>query len=293
MSTVATIIGYAEKVTSIDSSTIGIPGAEQAMLINIVDKANREYYNRFLRGIGEPKADMVAETGGTIVASTTLDGAVTSASTSIILDSVTGYATSGAGVIWDNASPDIVEYTGISTLTLTGVTGIGYNHEDADEFSVLYALPANFGSFRSTQDSPDGVEVDGVQYRFVTGTPYGNQFAEYNNGTTRYLFFPLGVTGDYSVRYNKKAATITATTDSIDVPVDDEDFIVYRVAEHIYDVVYGAGSTQSQFAHAQANRILLDALKRRNVGKRLKTGRSWGVNGRRDGIPLSEYQNSL
>lgn len=291
-STAGTLIGFAESIASIDRTTIGIPGCEETFLLNVVDKANREYYNKFILGGGEPRSDRTAETGGTLAAATTLNGAITSASTTIVLDSVTDYATSGAGAVWDDTNPDFIEYTGISTLTLTGVTGIGYSHEDADAFSVLYALPSNFESFRSASDSPDGVEVDGIPYRFTSGVPLGNQFAIYDNGTTKYLFFHKDATGDYSVRYNKGATSISATGTTVDVPVSDEDFITYRLVEHIFNVIFGAGSLQAQGAKATADKIMLDALKRRNVGKRLKIGRPWGVRFR-TGIPLSEYQDSL
>lgn len=282
----------AESIASIDRTTIGVPGAEEAMLLTVTDKANREYYNKFQLGGGEPRSDRASETGGTLAADTTLNGAITSSSVSVILDSVTGYASSGVGAVWDATNPDFIEYTGISTLTLTGVTGIGYNHADAAGFSILYALPANFESFRSASDSPDGVEVNGIPYRFTTGVPVGNQFSVYDNGT-KYLLFSRGTTGNYSVRYNKGATSITATGTSVDVPVADEDFIVYRLVEHIFNVIYGFGSVQGQVARSQANKIMLDALKRRNVGKRPRSGRPWGMDSRLRGIPLSEYQTSL
>lgn len=275
-STASQIITDAEGITKIDTSSIGLAGLESTMLLRIIDKANREYYNKFQIGGGEPKSDRTAETGGTIYADTTLDGAVTSVSTTVVLDSVTGYATSGVGVIWDNTEPDFIEYTGISTLTLTGVTGIGYSHEDADAFSVLYALPSNFESFRSTNDSPDGVFVNGVPYTFVTGIPTGNHFSIYDNGTTKYIFFPRGMTGDYSIRYNKGATSITATGTTIDVPTEDEDFVIFRVVEHIYRVL-NVDYNKVIEARQLADKSILNALKRRNVGKRLKTGRSWGV----------------
>lgn len=275
-STASQIITDVEGIAKIMTSSIGLAGLESTMLLRIIDKANREYYNKFQIGGGEPKSDRTAETGGTIYAGTTLNGALTTASTSIILDSVTGYATSGAGAVWDDSEPDFVEYTGISTLTLTGVTGIGYSHDDEDAFSVLYALPSNFESFRSTQDSPDGVKVDGIPYTFVTGIPEGDHFSIYDNGTTKYMFFPKGLTGKYSIKYNKGATSITATTTTIDVPVEDEDFVIYRVVEHVYRVL-NVDPNKVMEAKQLANKCILDALKRRNVGKRLKTGRSWGV----------------
>lgn len=275
-STAAQIITDVEGITKIDTTSIGLAGLESTMLLRIIDKANREYYNKFQIGGGEPRSDRTAETGGTIYADTTLNGAVTSASTSVILDSVTGYASSGAGIIWEGAIPDFIEYTAISTLTLTGVTGIGYNHADESAFGVLYALPSNFESFRSTEDSPDGVFVNEIPYTFVSGIPEDEHFSIYDNGTTKYLVFPKGLTGTYSVRYNKGATSISATGTTLDVPIEDEDFVIYRLVEHVYRVL-NVDPNKVVEARQIANKSILDTLKRRNVGKRLKTGRSWGV----------------
>jgi hypothetical protein len=292
-STIGTLIGYAEAKASIDRTTIGIPGCEETMLLYVGDRANREYYSKFIQGGGEPKTDRKSETGGTLAADTTLNGAITTASTSIILDSVTGYATSGAGAVWSDSNPDFIEYTGISTLTLTGATGIGYSHDDEDTFTVMYALPSNFESFRTSPDNPDGVMVNGIPYRHTTSSPVGNQFYVYDNGTTKYLLFPRDTTGRYDVNYNEGATALTTTASVVDTPIDDENFIVERIVEHIFNIIYGAGSTQGQIAKQDANKILLDALKRRNVGKRLRAGRSWGTGSGVRGIPLSEYHTSL
>lgn len=61
-----------------------------------------------------------------IEVSTTLNGAITTASTSIILTSGTDFASSGTVEI----DGDLITYTGKSTHTLTGATGITHNHAD-------------------------------------------------------------------------------------------------------------------------------------------------------------------
>ena len=285
MSTASALLTLAESKASIDSSSIGIAGLETTHLLTVIDKANREYYTKFLHGGGE--APVGSESGGDLAADTTLNGAITSASVSIILDSVTDYPSSGSGAVW-TTEPDFIAYTGISTLTLTGVTGINYDHADAAQFSILYALPADFESFRSAQDSPDGVKVNGIPYRFTTGVPVGNQFARHGD----YLLFSRGTTGHYSLTYNAGVTAITSTRTAVQVPLIDEDFIVFRLVEHMTDILYGMGSTQSQVARQRANAVMLSALKRRNVGKRLRHGRQWGRT-YRNGVPLHEYQNSL
>lgn len=289
-SSAETIIGYAENIAKIDRTSIGLSGLEETMLLNVLNKANREYFNKFLLGGGEPKESFKLETGGTLIADTALAEDITTATTDFDVDSATSYPSSGALIVWDNNDPDYVAYTGKSSNNLTGVTGIGYSHEDNDAVSALYALPTNFASFRSTDDSPDGVSVNGVPFTFVTGVPIGGQFATYDNGTTKYLHFPRGLTGDYAVKYNQGATSITLTSTSVDVPVDDEDFLVYRLAEYIFRVL-GTDPMKMQEARGTANKILLDALKRRNVGKRPKHGRSFG--GTRLGYPPSEAIGQL
>ena len=58
------------------------------------------------------------------IVSTTLNGAITTISTSIILTSGTDFASSGTIEI----EGDLITYTGKSTHTLTGVTGISFGH---------------------------------------------------------------------------------------------------------------------------------------------------------------------
>lgn len=61
-----------------------------------------------------------------IEVSSTLNGAITTSSTSIILDDASDFATSGSVEI----DGDLITYTGKSTNTLTGATGITHAHAD-------------------------------------------------------------------------------------------------------------------------------------------------------------------
>lgn len=291
-STASTIISYIEGIAKFDSQSIGIPGLEQTILLAVIDKANREYYNKFLIGGGEARSDRSAETGGTIIAGTELAEGVTSATTDFDVDSSSAFVSSGALAIWDNLDPDFCEFTANAANNFSGVTGIDYNHETNDAVTQLYALPSNFESFRSDADSAAGVKVDGIAYHYTTGVPVSNEFAVYDNGTTKYLFFPRDLTGDYSVRYNKGATTISSTSSTIDVPVADEDFVIYRGVEHAYRVL-NIDPNKVQEARNIADRTMLSALKRRNVGKRLRPGRFYNVGGYRNAYPPSESVNQF
>ena len=290
MTAASQIIGYAEKITKIDKDSVPVPGLQPTMLYNVCNKAVLEYYNAHIKGGGEPPANFKQEFGGTITSGTALDGAVSSGATTITVDDATNAVDAGgAAVVWDNETPDIFEYTDGSTTTFTGVTGISFDHEDDDAVEYLYKLPANFDSFRSTHDSPDGVEVEGVPYIYQSGEPVGNRFEIYDNGTNKFLFFPRGVTGDFFVYYNALPTTVDEASDNVDIPVSDEDFAVYRIAEHIARVL----QVDTREYRALGDKIIADALKRRNIGKRVRFGRKYHVNGRPYGIPPSELVNQF
>lgn len=273
-STAGTIIGIAEGITKISSSSIGLSGLSTDSLLQIIDKAVREFFNKQLLSGGENKL-LQAEYGTDLVAETALAEDITSSTTDFDVDSASNFPSSGAFVIFDNGM-DIGEYTGKSSNNLTGVSGLGYSHETDDIVAKIYPLPSNFGSFRSTERAKDGVLLDNVSQTYVEGEPYPGQFTMYDNGTTKYLIFPQGSSGKLHVTYNKKVTTIDEATDTIEVPVDDEDFVVYRLVEHIYRVLGLLDKVAD--ARSMASSSLISSLKRRNVGKRLRLGRSVRIN---------------
>lgn len=71
--------------------------------------------------------------------STTLNGAITTASTSIVLTSGTDFASSGTVEI----EGDLITYTGKSTHTLTGVTGISFSHATATTVRQWKSIKSN------------------------------------------------------------------------------------------------------------------------------------------------------
>ena len=274
-STAGTIIGLAQDKVKFNRTTIALPGLQSAHLLHVIDQADREYNNKFKLGGGEPKRTIATEDGGTLVATTTLSADADDGATSFSVASATN-ATDGGGAaaIWDENMPDIVEYTNGSASPITGVTLLDFAHESGDLVQWLPALPSNFGSFRGTDDNPGGVWVNGVPFQPVSGVPYTAQYRLYDNGTTQYILFPQGLTGDYFLRYNKSGTTIDEESDNVTVPVEDEDFLTFRLVEHCYRTLDPVGfATLAEIARRNANKILLDALKRRNLNKRLRVGR--------------------
>src|SRR3990167_6229986 len=214
----STILTRARSILGIDSDSV--PGLEDTHMLVLTSAANFEYIDAFRSGGGEPPAFMKAEAGGTLVADTDLDesSGVATTDTTIDLTSATNFDSSGAIVVYDNDMPDVIFYTGKTSNQLTGVTGIGFAHEDADLVSKLYALPSDFNDFRQAEGYGDGVQVNGTNYTSSSGTPTGTQFAVVDNSGTLYLWFPKSMSGEYSVYYNKKTTTIDDTADNIDIP---------------------------------------------------------------------------
>lgn len=265
-SQVSTIIGYATNILKIDADTIGVPGLENTQLLSFADQANREYHNAHLKAGGELPSMMARETGGTLVSATTLASSQASNATTAVLTDGTNFDSSGAFAVYGSGTADIEENLGKTTNTLTGVTGVGFAHDEGDVVAKLYSLPSSFGSLRQVEDAGDGVVVNGVQYYYTSGIPIGNQVSIYNNGTSKWLWFPQGASGDYLVHYNKTTESLDDLTDVIDIPVDDEYFMVWRIIEMGREVM-GDDPARIQQARQRADSILLDALKRRNIGK--------------------------
>lgn len=70
----------------------------------------------------------------------TLNTSITTASTTIVLSDATNWENTQAAYLMH----DICPYTGVSTDTLTGVTGIDVAHEDGQQVFPLIQLPSNY-----------------------------------------------------------------------------------------------------------------------------------------------------
>lgn len=265
----STILDLASSILKIDRSSTSVPGVQEQTLLQVLNLANLEWLRSFRRGGGEPPGTSQAETGYTLIPSTALAADITTSSLSIPVDDSSDAPSSGAFAIYDDG-PDIGEYAGNSANTLTGATGLGYDHEDGDEVSFLYALPGNFSDFRSSASAPDGVLINGLPYTFTTGEPGSFQFSLYDNGTTRYLWFPRGLTGDVTVAYNKAGTTVDGATDTLSAPADYDLFYVYRLVAHGYRAM-GADPSRAAEADSMADRVLREAHLEKNTGKRIRT----------------------
>lgn len=252
-------------------------------MLAVINKANAEFIESPYLSGGVGWDFMESETGGDLVGDTDLDGAVATSDTEIDVTSATDLDSSGAIVVYDDNMPDIIEYTGKSSNQLTGVTLIGFAHEDADAVSKLYSLPSDFGKMRQQKGYGDGVRVGGTSYYFTSGVPINNEFSIYEGSSAKFIWFPRGSSGSYSIMYDKAPTSITADTDSVDMPVKYEDFVVYRGAAHGMRVLR-LNVDRAQEMDQKADLILSRALKSRMIGKRVSLVRDSGrINAIADG----------
>lgn len=166
------------------------------------------------------------------VSSTTLNGALLTSSTSVVLTSASDFDSSGR--IWietGNNAIDFVDYTGKSSNTLSGATDIDIVHASGERVEKCYPLPSDFGKVLT-------VLLDNQEYLYVrTRTlPVGRSF------TTRgaYLVFPEGVGDRDGTLWYEKAPTDLSSGDdtadkakSLDIPEDFRNYAVGMLKAHI------------------------------------------------------------
>jgi hypothetical protein len=266
LATATTILDRAERTLDFERASIGVPGLESTNLLTVLNSAVKEYFVSFEK-MGEPSSILRKETGYALVADTALNGALASGATSIVVDSSASFGTSGAIAVWDNDRPDYIEFGGNNlTTTFSSVTGVSFAHEDNDIVSLLYALPSNFDGFRSEEGFEDGVSVDGTPYFFTSGDPRGLKYAIYDNGTTKYLHFPMGLTGDVFVRYNAAPTVVSAESSTVDIPTKDEDYAMWAVVKYASTKL--DRPDMFNMATAEMYRILNSAHILKNIAKR-------------------------
>ena len=266
--TVDDIIGLCRDLIRAESDS-DVPAIADSFLIKAVSDANLEWLRSYRRGGGNTPIVLTRDGGGTLVSDTAINQAagVTTATTSFITDDSSNFEASGALVFWDDNMADVAFYTGNDlATTFSGVTQIGFSHEDNDAVQALYSLPSNFADFRYSEEYGDGVRLNGSPLRYMEGPPNPGYFSLVDDGTTKYLWFYRGASGDYSFIYDRKNTTLDSTDDTVDVPEEYQFFLAWRAIEF---ALFGRGDNFDLIAYAkqQANQIRLQALKDRNVGR--------------------------
>jgi len=266
--TVDTIIGLCRDLVRAESDS-DVPAIGDAFLIKGISDANLEWIRSFRKGGGNTPIVLTRDTGGTLVSDTAVNDAtdVAITDTSVIVDDSSDFESSGAFAFWDDNMPDVSFYTTNDlATTFSGVTQIGFAHEDDDAVQALYALPSDFANFRNSEEYGDGIRLNGSPLRYMESPPNPGYFSLVDNGTTKFLWFFRGASGDYSVQYDRTATTLDSTDDTVDVPTEYQFFLAWRAIEL---ALFGRGDNFDLVAYAKqkADMIKLESLKDRNIGR--------------------------
>ena len=274
-STASSIIESAWSILRTSGASTDVPALQEAFMLTLCNQANAEWIRAFRRGSGAGPSTFQQETGFTLVAETSVNQTTIAAgATSFVATLLDNFdLTNGSAVLWNQVMPDVFQYTTatVATETFSGVTGINFTHSSGDAIQKLYKLPTNFRSFRPSEFYGDGVQLNGMPLRYMNSPPSYGYFSMIDDGTNKWLWLPRQVTGKASVQYEKNSTTITSTSDTVDVPVDSEMFLVWRVVQAA-SIPKNGGQPSQLYAVAKnaANLILLDALNDRNTGNSVR-----------------------
>lgn len=106
------------------SIRLGLDSAQKARASTRITSAIR----RASINIDQEFRDYGRDAPSASIATTTLNGTVAAGATSVVLTSGTGFSASGIG----NIDGDTFKWTGKSTHTLTGVTGVSFDHASGE-----------------------------------------------------------------------------------------------------------------------------------------------------------------
>lgn len=243
---------------TIGSSTSNLTALQDTALIRRLDLINRTFVNEaHIRHPSGGWSWMEDVTNFSTYSGTTLNGAITTASASVILTDAGDFST--AGRLWiktTRGAVDFVDWTGKSTNTLTGATDIDMSHADAEKVEMLYALPSNYAKAHA-------VLLDSIELRYerAESLPRSGTFATRGS----YLLLPEN-TGEHdgTLWYEKSPTDLStgvAATDlaaSMDVPEDFSRYAVEMLKAYIFDV--RRKEDKAQLCRQYAEQCLQDAI---------------------------------
>lgn len=264
--TAETIIGHIRTLIREEEGS-DVPAIGNDFLFAVLTNIDYEIRRAYRRGGGNVPVAIHKDTGFTVISDTNLAEDVTSATTDFDVDDSSSAESSGAFAIWDEDMPDVGFYTGNAANNLTGVTGIGFDHEDNDALQFLYALPSDFKDFYRTDEYPNGVKLNSDPLFYTDSPPVPSKFTIRDNGT-KYLWVPRSSSGDISVLYEKTTDTIDSLDDRVGF---SEEWLFFYVWKGIEKALFGRGDFGIvATATEEARKIKLDILTSRNVGRRVR-----------------------
>lgn len=150
---------------------------------------------------------------------TTLSSAITTGSTTLTVASTTNFASSGSVYV----NHDIIAYTGKTSTTLTGCTGIDVGHAPGSYVFPLVAIPSTYNEMPALSVKR-GDSLSNTTWRYVDeydffDSPITRKFTVIDDSNTLYLLIYQVQNTDVGVfKYIKKPTTLSADADNLTIP---------------------------------------------------------------------------
>jgi len=216
-------------------------------MIAKVHQLNTEWVNAAHRSALGGWSWMQKLTNFKSVQSTTLNGAISAGDATLILTDASDFDSSGRIVIETSKNAlDFVDYESKATHTLTvstttGAETINIAHTTLSRVEKLYALPSDYSKVKY-------LYINQVVYPYerLDGWPSG--FTTYSG----FILLPRGIgSQDCTLSYFKKGATITALTDTTNIPSEHSRYAIEKLKAHIYLIRRKREDVQTSLTLAQ------------------------------------------
>jgi len=180
---------------------------------------------------------------------TTVATAISIGDTTIELTNASGLKTSGIIVINEN----VISYTGVTTNTLTGVTGIASSHAAGATCKQLYNLETDLGI--TNYKKCVSIIIDEQEYNHYNyrGTQAPQGYTEYNGN----LYLPEQTSQSKIVvfKYRKAIPALTDDTDTFLIP---DDYVTCVVEYGLYKCHRNVDDNRAIEALNEYNRIRME-----------------------------------
>lgn len=154
------------------------------------------------------------------VANTALSSDITTASTVLAVNDTTNYPASG----YVSINQDIIAYTGKTSTTLTGCTGIDISHNAGSTVIPVLPIPSDFNR-EPTLDVYKGSNMRPLQYQFVDEFDFWTSklvqkftIVSDDDGSKYLMFYNISVTDSLVFKYLRKPTTLVNNSDVSLIP---------------------------------------------------------------------------
>lgn len=221
---------------AIGSTTSAIPALEDTQMIEWAETLNAQFIDAAhtrhdFGGWSWTKRVFPFKT----VSDTTLNGAISAGDPSLILTSASDFDSSGRICIETaNGGIEFVDNESKSSNTLTVSTTTGaetilMDHADGEKVQKMYPLASDHGkTFKLFVNKSEYFPV-----RDFTIIPPARTYTEYGN----YILFPQDINSqDVTLIYYKKPTTLTAVSDTTDIPTKFQRWAIEITLLHLFRV---------------------------------------------------------